>query len=328
MICSRIRCRWATPPRSASPGARPRKGAGTWGALMAALAVDPYVTVDQARRLAGSTLVVDEAMEAGSIEQTPLGLRACTPAAALAAWKLPPSAVRRRVHEVLADGPDAWCAPLHRSLAGDDTSQAQAFAAAAECHRLGPPGHVAMALDAVRLVAAGIRCPAGAAVDGRTATWPRSVGSWRRQPAGKRSPTTELDGLRSRLAVISGHVRDPARRTPPQPTGRVRSGAVGADCAGNGAIADPPRGSRGRPAPARRSGSRTGRLIVGVAGTGALRPGGAGLPAARGVVTHRAHPGRRGLAVEHTGAMTTRSACRSWSSTCWRREIRRSPGRS
>ena len=64
--------------------------------LMAALAVDPYVTVDQARRLTGSTSVVDEAMAAGSIEQTPLGIRARTPAEALAAWELAPSVVRRR----------------------------------------------------------------------------------------------------------------------------------------------------------------------------------------------------------------------------------------
>ena len=58
--------------------------------LMAALAVDPYVTVDQARRLAGSTRVVDEAMEAGSIEQTPSASARRTPAEALAAWELLP----------------------------------------------------------------------------------------------------------------------------------------------------------------------------------------------------------------------------------------------
>ena len=184
--------------------------------LMAALAVDPYVTVDQARRLAGSTCVVDEAMEAGSIEQTPLGLRACTPAEALAAWELSPSAVRRRVHEVLADGPDAWCAPLHRSLAGDDTSPAQAFAAAAECHRLGPPGHVAMALDAVRwwLPASGLPVAQLLMADGYLASVRRIVDAPAAQAA---SSTPELDGLRSRLAVLSGHLGDPLVEPPHSP---------------------------------------------------------------------------------------------------------------
>ena len=184
--------------------------------LMAALAVDPYVTLDQARRLAGSTSVVDEAMEAGSIEQTPLGLRACTPAEALAAWELCPSVVRRRVHGVLADGRDPWCAPLHRSLAGDDSSPAQAFAAAAECHRLGPPGHVAMALAGVgwSLPASGLPVAQLLMADGYLTSVRRIVD----EPTPREPPMRlELDGLRSRLAVISGHVRDPLVEPPHSP---------------------------------------------------------------------------------------------------------------
>ncbi len=185
--------------------------------LLAALAVDPFVTRDQAVRLSGSTGAFDEAVAAGSIEQTPLGLRARVPAEALAAWELAPSVTRRRVHGVLADGPEAWCAPLHRSLAGDDTSAAEAFATAAMCHRLGPPGHVAMVLDAVgwALPATGFAVAQLLMADGYVASVRRIVDA-PVSPDG--TPAGELDALRSQLAVLSGHVRDalaePDRRPP------------------------------------------------------------------------------------------------------------------
>ena len=186
------------------------------GQLMAALAVDPYVTVDQARRLSGSMAVIDDAMEAGSIEQTPLGLRARIPAEALAAWELASSLVHRRVHGVLADGPDAWCAPLHRSLAGADASPEQAFAAAAKCHLLGPPGHVAMALDALSwsLPASGLPVAQLLMADGYLTSVRRVVDA----PAARDAPvSSEVDGLRSRLAVLTGHLRDSLVEPPHSP---------------------------------------------------------------------------------------------------------------
>jgi DNA-binding CsgD family transcriptional regulator len=189
--------------------------------LMAALAVDPYVTVDQARRLAGSTSVVDEAMVAGAVEQTALGIRAGRPTEALASWALAPGVVRRRVHGILADGPDAWCAPLHRLIAGVGSSPEQAFAAAVECHRLGPPGHVALALDAVgwSLPSSGLPVAQLLMADGYLTSVRRIVDA----PTPREPPLRfVLDGLRSRLAVISGHLRDPLVEPP-------RSPAVGSD---------------------------------------------------------------------------------------------------
>lgn len=187
-----------------------------WRQLMAALAVDPYVTVDQARRLTGSTSVVDEAMAAGSIEQSPLGLRARIPAQALATWELASSVVRRRVHTVLADGPGARCAPVHRSLAGADTASAEAFAAAATCHQLGPPGHVVLALDAVSwsLPASGLPVAQLLMADGYLTSVRRIVDA----PAARDAPlAAEVDGLRSRLAVLTGHLRDSLVEPPHTP---------------------------------------------------------------------------------------------------------------
>ena len=185
-------------------------------------------------------------------------------------------------------------------IAGDGSSPEQAFAAAVKCHGLGPPGHVALALDAVgwSLPASGLPVAQLLMADGYLTSVRRIVDA----PAPREPPMRlVLDGLRSRLAVISGQLRDPLVEPPHSPPAGSDPDAVGADGAGNGAIADPPRGLRGGPAPARRRGGRPGRGTTGVAGAGALRAGGAGLPAARGVVTHRAEPGGRGLAVEPAG---------------------------
>ena len=185
-------------------------------ALLAALAVDPFVTADQARRLTASTVLFDEVLAGGSIEETPLGVRVRTPAGALAAWALAPNVVRRRVHGVLALGPGARCAPVHRSLAGMDTTTDQALAAAADCHRLGPPGHVAMALEAVNwsLPASGFPVAQLLMADGYLTSVRRILGA----PAPKDvSMAAELDGLRSRLAVLSGHLGDSLVDPPPRP---------------------------------------------------------------------------------------------------------------
>ncbi len=183
--------------------------------LLAALAVDSVLSAGQARSLAGSPADLADTLTGGAVEQTPRGVRARTPVEALAAWELAPHGVRSEVHRVLADGADPQCAAVHRALVGPASAD-EGLVAAAACHRVGPAGHAALVLQAVdwSVTSAGVPLAHLLMADGYVASVRRIVDA----PSARRAPLAdELDGLRSGLAVLSGHLRDPLVDPPAAP---------------------------------------------------------------------------------------------------------------
>lgn len=190
--------------------------------VLAALAVDPIVTVDQARLLAGSAAVLDDALADGGLEETPRGVRARLPVESLAAWELAPYALRTRVHQVLADGSDPDCSVVHRVLAGL-VSVDEGLAAAAACRRTGPTGHDALVAAADWPVTpAAVPLVQSLMADGYVTTVRRIVDD----ASARTTPVAEqLAVLRSGLAVLSGRVADPLSDPPSAPPPETDAGA-------------------------------------------------------------------------------------------------------